>query len=63
MAIESFSLKTDKNPLSHGESIAIGIVCESYLSYRENLLGKQELEEIVRLCYHNIILYDQSLIR
>ena len=47
-AIESFSLKKDKNSLSHGESIAIGMICESYLSCRENLLSKQELEEITR---------------
>ena len=32
-AIESHSLKHDKFPLLHGEAIAIGIICEAYLSH------------------------------
>ena len=44
-AVESFSLKTDK-PLLHGEAVAIGIVCESWLSCHIGELSKDELEAI-----------------
>ncbi len=45
-AIETFSLMNDNVPLLHGESIAIGLICESYLSYLKNNLSKNELNEI-----------------
>jgi 3-dehydroquinate synthase len=48
-AIESFSLKNDKNPLLHGEAIAIGFICESYLSAKQNGLSEAELIEIVNI--------------
>ncbi len=46
-AIEGYSLVTDPNPLLHGEAIAIGMICEAYLSHKLNNLEKSELEEIV----------------
>ena len=46
-AIEGYSLVNDVNPLLHGEAIAIGMVCEAYLSYKCNNLEKSELDEIV----------------
>jgi 3-dehydroquinate synthase len=39
-AIESFSHKHDPDPLLHGEAIAIGLICESFISMR--LLGLTE---------------------
>jgi len=45
-AIESCSLINDKLPLLHGEAIAIGIVCEAYLSHLITGLSKKELTEI-----------------
>jgi len=45
-AIESYSLKHDKDPLLHGEAIAIGFICESYLSVKYNGLGESDLKEI-----------------
>ncbi len=47
-AIESFSLKNDPDPLLHGEAIAVGMVCEAYLSTRKNGLSKQEFDIIVQ---------------
>ena len=44
-AVESFSLRTDK-PLLHGEAIAIGMVCESWLSNQAGNLSPNELKEI-----------------
>jgi len=48
-AVETNSLINDENPLTHGEAIAIGMICEAYLSYKKTGLSLQELEEIVRV--------------
>ncbi len=48
-AVESFSLQNDTIPLSHGEAIAIGMICEAFLSTRKNGLPAEELQEIVQL--------------
>ncbi|MEO1260545.1 MAG: 3-dehydroquinate synthase, partial [Bacteroidota bacterium] len=44
-AVETFSLKTDQ-PLLHGEAIAIGMVCESWLSHVEGNLSEKALNGI-----------------
>ncbi len=44
-AVESFFLET-KNPLLHGEAIAIGMICEAFLSVEKNKLTKEELQQI-----------------
>lgn len=44
-AVESYFLTTEK-PLLHGEAIAIGMVCETYLSYKNIDLPKETLHEI-----------------
>lgn len=44
-AIESSFLNTDQ-PLLHGEAIAIGMICEAYLSVQRGLLSKEALKEI-----------------
>jgi len=48
-AIETFSLNRDKSPISHGEAIAIGMVCEIYLSNLLLGLGEREMAEITTL--------------
>jgi 3-dehydroquinate synthase len=45
-AIESYSLKNDQEPLLHGEAIAIGFICEAYLSVRYNKMPEADLQEI-----------------
>lgn len=45
-AVETHSLLNDKEPLTHGEAIALGMVCEGYLSYKKAGLSKAELDEI-----------------
>jgi len=48
-AIESCSLETDpENPLLHGEAIAVGMVCEAWLSYKICGLPEKELQSITR---------------
>ena len=44
-AIESNFLQSD-TPLLHGEALAMGMICEAYLSYRLNGLTDTELNEI-----------------
>ena len=46
-AIETYSLESEFTSLLHGEAIAIGMICESYISYKKRLLKKDELDEIV----------------
>ena len=45
-AIETFSLQNDNEPLIHGEAVAIGLICESYISFKKTGLKKIELDEI-----------------
>jgi 3-dehydroquinate synthase len=48
-AVETNSLLKDKKPLTHGEAIAIGMICESYLSNKAAGLSNNELDEIVKV--------------
>ncbi|WP_316743896.1 3-dehydroquinate synthase [Pedobacter antarcticus] len=45
-AVESYSLNNDKKSLNHGEAIAIGMICEAWLSWKNSTLTEAELEEI-----------------
>ncbi len=57
-AVESHFLETE-TPLLHGEAIAIGMICEAYLSHKISGLSAAELAEIVAFFnrfYDNIIL-------
>jgi 3-dehydroquinate synthase len=45
-AIESFALENANILLLHGEAVAIGMICESYLSFKHHLITKKDLEEI-----------------
>ena len=45
-AIESVSLETDA-PLLHGEAVAIGMICEAYLSHKLVRLSENALADIV----------------
>lgn len=45
-AVESYSLENDEDPLLHGEAIAIGMICESYLSLQKAGLKEGALQDI-----------------
>ena len=45
-AIEAFSQKNDTDPLSHGEAVAIGLICESYISSKMFGLDRNDLAKI-----------------
>jgi len=49
-AVETYSLLNDDgNHITHGEAIAIGMICESYLSHKKAGLSADELNEIVKV--------------
>lgn len=47
-SIESNSLENDLEPLTHGHSVAIGMICESYISNKKNNLSDNDLKEITK---------------
>lgn len=48
-AIETFSLEdNNKRSILHGEAVAVGMICESYLSYKINKLKPEQLDEITQ---------------
>lgn len=64
-AIEAYSLENEKDSLLHGEAIAIGMICEAYLSVHKCGLSEQELQEIKTLLLqhfpkHNIDSFDSD---
>ncbi len=48
-AIESYSQKHDPDPLLHGEAIAIGLICESFISMRMFGFDKKDLKRLANL--------------
>ncbi len=46
-AVESYSLLHDKKPLLHGEAVAIGMICESWISKKKKYLSGSEMDEII----------------
>jgi 3-dehydroquinate synthase len=47
-AIESYSLQNDSQPLLHGEAVAIGMICELFISSQQSKLPKSDMDEIIR---------------
>ncbi|MEG1668951.1 3-dehydroquinate synthase [Chryseobacterium sp.] len=45
-AIESLCLQSE-NPILHGEAVALGMICESHLSYLEGLISKEDADMII----------------
>ncbi|MBE9599920.1 3-dehydroquinate synthase [Pedobacter sp. MC2016-24] len=45
-AVETYALVNDASPLTHGEAIAIGMICEAYLSVKNNTLTEADLEDL-----------------
>lgn len=45
-AVETYSILNDNDPLTHGEAIAIGMICESWLSNKNAGLPDEHLQEI-----------------
>ena len=45
-AIESYALNKSKKPLTHGEAIAIGMICEAHIAVKYANLTPNELQDI-----------------
>jgi len=52
-AIETFSLQNDSQPLLHGEAVAIGLICELFISTQQAKLPKSEMDEIIQYTVAN----------
>jgi 3-dehydroquinate synthase len=50
-AVESFFLTQPRKKLLHGEAIAAGMICESYLSFKRKLLNEELLHQIEEFIY------------
>ena len=50
-AVESWFLANKKEPLLHGQAIAIGMVCEGFLSVKKGFLSTEELDEIIEVLF------------
>jgi 3-dehydroquinate synthase len=48
-AVETYSLLHDKQPLKHGEAVAIGMICEAYLSKLVLDFSSKDLRQITEL--------------
>jgi len=48
-AVETYSQKNDAVPLLHGEAVAIGLICESFIAMRMLGLPEKELKKLVSL--------------
>ena len=61
-AVESYSLMNDDSPLLHGEAIAIGMICESYISNKQMGLTDADLKTITSAItnFYSHYLIDES---
>lgn len=62
-AIEGYSLLHDETALLHGEAIAIGMICEAYLSHKIVGLSAEELQDITQyfLAIYPVYSFDRSI--
>jgi len=56
-AVESYSFQFEDEGLAHGEAVAIGIICESYISHKHSGLSEDELAEILQYISTNFDFY------
>ena len=56
-AIEGYSLANDRDPLLHGEAIAVGMICEGFLARRLNGLSEAALADIIATFRHHFADY------
>ncbi len=57
-AVETYSLANGRKHLLHGEAVAAGLICESYISYKCSGLSKAEFDDITKYIYSNFSHYN-----
>jgi 3-dehydroquinate synthase len=60
-AFETYSMNGSQDGLTHGHSVALGMICESYLSTLKTGLGQQDLNEIISVITSNYSLFPLSV--
>jgi 3-dehydroquinate synthase len=50
-AFESLSMQKKRKPLSHGHAIAVGMICESHLSFLKTGLDRKRRDDIIRMIF------------
>ncbi len=63
-AIESYSLAHDERPLLHGEAVAIGLICETYISVKKNGIDENQAAIIynyIRNLFPSYIINPQNI--
>ncbi len=59
-AIETWSLKKDMQNLKHGDAVAVGMLCEAYISNKKNDFSSKELEQIIDFVVQNFVFYKSN---
>ena len=60
-ALESYSMKHDQHPIMHGEAVALGIICEVYISTQQNGLPNSVMEDVFKYIFKYYLKYTFSL--
>lgn len=50
-AMESYTFESDMRSLLHGEAVAMGMVCESFVSHKAGLLSQKDLKDITAFIF------------
>jgi 3-dehydroquinate synthase len=56
-AFETISMNGNREELLHGHAVALGMICESYLSTLKTGLGQKDLDQIVSVITSNFNIY------
>jgi len=56
-AFEAYSMENDDNPLKHGEAVAMGMLCETWLSSKQSGLPEQDMHSIIEYLLRNFEYY------
>ncbi len=63
-AVETYFLSKPKSKLLHGEAIAIGMICEAYISFRRKLINEEtlmQIEEFIFSIYGRVKITDTDI--
>ena len=60
-ALESYSMIHDQHPIMHGEAVALGMICEVYLSTQKNGLANSVMEEVFKYIFKYYSKYSFSV--
>ena len=52
-ALEAYAMEGDMQELNHGEAVAVGMVCEAFISHRAGFLNESEIQEISSTLFEN----------